>query len=234
MGCDGSATAGPQDAAAFDIRDWKEAGGYGPDTLSHGNWTVYDPGWGPSRTDPAVCGVVGQYSYRNMPIYEYGYNCDAGNLDSLPERIISIAYTKPKVRTHFGEPAFKTPKLLKGRAIVMDACTKKGDGTKPSGGVTVPGFANNVHADGYNVLYGNYNTRWYSDTEKRIIYWDVSQLGGVNAPFAGLWTTTSFAYVKNGVNNYGVDQTTRNLGLSLVWHTLDQAEGIDLGTAADD
>ena len=243
--------SGPPAYHQQNLRDWDSAGGYDKDILTHGDWTLN------SASNFSYYGILGQYNYRNAPLLpsrsmgaSWGnYGGSATNLTPSTNRLITIPYTKPKVKSSAGCPAFKTPKALKGRALVMDCCDKNGS-DPPNGAAsaayklttTETGFGADAHIDGYNVFYGDYSTKWYSDQEQRVIYWEVPDYLG--------WMT--YGYTKDGMAGYndgygswcGLGKTAHMavtkfagngsypanvyMGNALLWNTLDRAAGIDL------
>ena len=218
------------------IRHWASAGGFGARTLTHGSWPIINSG------DTEIT-VFGHYDYRNQP----GWMYSTGGSRTLPIdpstdyrvsqsqfMIASIAFTKPKVASNAGCPAFKTPKWLKGRALVMDSMAKHGTW----GGNTMPGFGEYAHQEGYNVLFGDYQVLWYSDVELRIIYWDVNTASSVYPSRAvgllqsdGYWAGRYWNGAWNGGAGGWMDPqnppTSRTYGVPLAWHTIDSWNGID-------
>ena len=217
------------------VREWLNAGPLTPHTLTHGNWTKRQHGY----YDRSAYMVAMQYMYRNHPIFKGGSENPKGHRDDttppLPPTpadigVITIAYTSPKVTSHAMCPPFKTPKALKGRALASDNWLK-------SPVVTEPGFGNDVHEDGYSVLYGNYNVNWYSDVEKRLIYFSPASFttaggtsysgnidpAGSTADVGGLICTRDYA--GPSISTYNREAL---LFLPAAWHILDQAQGIDL------
>jgi len=220
------------------LEDWASAGGYDGAVLTHGKWEKRETWTGAWDH----YGILSQYDYRNAAIYP---TATTWNYWSKP---MTIPYTKPKVTTDMNCPAFKTPKALRGRALVSDMFDKCGT-TRYQTDDTLPGMGADVHQDGYNVLFGNYNTNWYSDAEARIIYWDMWHSGDT-------WEDTDGVNFDNGQTagpgrwKGGADQF-RVLGIAcdqvaslrgswdppaaqtamqsaLVWHTFDRWIGIDL------
>ena len=96
------------------------------------------------------------------------------------------------------------------------------------------GFGYYVHKDGYNVLYGDYHTEWYGDSEQRIIYWDQAD------PFTELswsgfglqgWQSIGIMFASlcrwgSGQNTYGRWWRQESLPL---WHQFDLANDMDIG-----
>lgn len=162
------------------LRDWLAAGGTEPRILTHGNWPRY---FAPRR----LANVLGQYDYRNQPIYPAGpntlgwyYRIDGvvGQEDytGRNSQKMAIPYTKPEIHTESNATAFKTPRQLAGRALVSDTFAKgfrQNDAawSFDDENTSTPGFGWHAHRDGYNVLYGDYNIRWHGDSEQRIIWW---------------------------------------------------------------
>jgi len=190
------------------LRDWLDAGGTGPRTLTHGNWPRLD------RSGPGAGGyaVMGQYMYRNQPLHT-----------DLRWRIlipITVAFTQPRIVTHAYCPPFKTQRRAGGHVLVSDSWAK-------TSVVSVPGFGNKVHKDGYNVLYGDYHTSWYGDTEQRIIYWEYAPSPGYGA--AGLGDSSNYMAGAKGATYYQYSYAGGVLKLDpLVWHLLDMANGVDV------
>jgi len=228
----GAATIGPwpyntSGLAVNDMRDWLAAGGIGPETLTHGNWPRRN--WGNGQG----FGVRSNYFYRNMPVW--GTYNRSGATSGVGWRTMTIVYTQPVVIGERLCPPFKTQRRLQGRALASDSVMK-------GGLVTVPGWGNRVHKDGYNVLYGNYNVQWFADVEQRIIYWpDVT----TNCPYSptanselfrscGLTNQTTYLGEGNNTNvyMYGSSYTADNRAkpaktLPLVYHLFDMAQGLD-------
>ena len=108
-----------------------------------------------------------------------------------------VPYTKPEVSFLSGGPMFKTDKLLGGRAIVADGfgskacCDDTGratlgssgqvatmhkkytpDDTDPSLLLPLPRITMGWygHRDGYNVLYGDFSTKWFGDPNREVMW----------------------------------------------------------------
>jgi len=189
------------------LRSWYNAGGTDAHTLTHGNWPQDQryKGW-------KGYNVFMGYSYRNQAIWARG--------DYTPENDpYLIAFTKPEVFSTEACPPFKTPKALRGRTLASDMWHKGYD-------VTVPGFGAMCHADGYNVLYGNYNVRWYGDSEQRIMYWPDADVQ------CGHWYGTDGLYHSFDYAAYWWAERTRNMNVfrrtPLVWHLMDVSAGLDV------
>jgi len=152
------------------LEDWGTAGGYDRDIMLYGDWKRHIPGWGSDRRYDRY-GILGRYTCRYFPLSGLGTGSSTGKQYIwLNNTRMTVHYTMPDVVTDIGCPSFKTPKILKGRALVADMFDK-------SGGDTDPGIGADVHSDGYNVLYRNDTDKWYSDQERRIIYWDIFHVG---------------------------------------------------------
>ena len=225
------------------LASWYSAGGTNADTLVHGNW-------GMRAALSATVGfqVFSQYMYRNQEVGPCNdqRNAYAGQnpypgaplsartwyyYDSVHP--FSIAFTSPAQQTTPGGALFKTPRQQGNRALACDSWMK-------STLVQKPGFGAQAHKDGYNVLYGNYQTKWYGDAPGAIMYWAgrdgyLTQLPGwTNWYNPGLTTSGSWwragqhegpNWMHNQVNNgmHGLYASTE----PLVWHTLDTAVDVD-------
>ena len=194
------------------LRDWHSAGGTGTGVLTHGDWVEYDSGGGNSQFN-----ILSQYHYRNQPLHPDHYNSLPGGSDHDPPTDadeeyfstlpITIPYTKPIVKSNANCPAFKTPRLLKGRALISDSWGKR----------------------------GNYNVNWYSDQETRIIYWDMWDIGqayGGHTDDTGGWyqTNAGLSYVATMVGSKFDSRFKCMTGMesALVWHIFDTNVGIDV------
>ena len=213
--------------------DWKAAGGFDAEVLTHGKWHKR------GRNAPHMISVFSTYDYRNQPGWDYSSDAMLG--PSLARARISVAFTVPKVRSDAGCPAFKTPRLLGGRALVMDSFAKGAD-------TEIPGFGAGVHKEGYNVLSGDYSTRWYGDMDGRIAGWNMDYPGSDGIRAAGLFHSDGywagrFFDSPNELNPQprapGYRQSNmaigcRTKGVPLVWHTVDVWMGIDVNVADGD
>jgi len=198
------------------LSSWQAAGGYGPQTLTHGDW---NRSWRWS----GLCGyaVHSQYMYRNQPIF--------GSV-ATP---ITIAFTKPMVVSESQTPPFKTQRRLGSRTLVTDSILK--------GGVVVdPGHGHDIHRDGYNALYGDYSARWVGDPQERIAYWTPPNAGDTTGSIrpgtyyvGGLTLSTDYG----GDNNQDFGQPdyhAAKLLLPLVYHLFDIKGSVDADVNEDD
>lgn len=215
------------------LRSWYAAGGTDADTLVHGNW-------GKRAAVVGNCGysVFSQYMYRNQPIgvtHSSDQNSwDGTNVwgyyDAVNE--FTVCFTNPAVTTTPGCPAFKTPRQLGNHALVSDSWEKSTVVEKP--GFCVQG---DWHSDGYNVLYGNYATRWHADPKNKIMYWSgregrlYEKDGYTNWYTPGLGTTVTL-WMAGQRERWNSEVNAGMLGHyasldPLVWHELDVAMDVD-------
>ena len=169
-------------AGRTDLREWHNAGAVNARALTHGEWEHGEP---QTRNYPTpyerdyrglpanTYAIHSHYFYRNQPVYA---NRNQGGGTNPP---YTIAYTKPAVVSTGHCPPFKTPRMLRERALVMDGFAKTSD-------VTAPGMGHEVHQDGYNVLYGDFHVAWYSDLAERIIYWSEAGIDTQKYPGAAV------------------------------------------------
>ena len=110
------------------------------------------------------------YAYRNQPITQ----SDDGSTvhDDFGAYPFPIHYTKPTVMTDHNCPAFKTQRVLGGRAIVSDrfGVSDMTQGETSTSRALFPGDGLYGHKDGYNTLYGDGHVAWYGDPQQEIIW----------------------------------------------------------------
>ena len=156
---------------------WKTAGGFDAATAMTGNWGAavtpweYQP-WGHYAFGGRA--VFSSYAYRNMPVLTlYSGTQDLSGMLGVTLRggKMRVAYAKPFVEQSLNAPAFKTQKLLAGRAIVSDMFGKATWNDSSCSPINNPGEGLLHHRDGYNVLYGDWSAKWYGDPQQRLIYW---------------------------------------------------------------
>jgi len=216
---------------ADSAEDFKRAGGFDAKSMTHGDWS-----WLGSPNAyyyyPMSRSVMSHYAYRLVPMTPYSYIDRWGNK-------VRLLYVKPDRFVRDGEPAFKTQKLLGGRAVVVDSFDHSQFYLNQQ-----PGAAFWGHRDGYNVLYGDWSVKWYGDPEERIMWWasawgspgkassilnsicastfsDVQSVPGISAR-PQIYTSAT-AGPRNWVAKGGV----------AVWHVFDTAAGVDVGVDED-
>jgi prepilin-type N-terminal cleavage/methylation domain-containing protein len=108
--------------------------------------------------------ILSSYAYRNTAFY-----------GTAAETI--LAGTKPQVKAKHLMPAFRTRKILKGRAIVADSFDYADPATSGFD-ADDGGFVQYHHGAGYNVLYGEGNAKWYGDDKDTIRYFNDWQDAG--------------------------------------------------------
>ena len=159
-------------------------------TLTHGDMSQ----WAYVRWNNPQCGQVAiqsSYNYRNVPVFYTGapanvkYFSDGTTL--IPENCRlpgTMPYAHPRVKVDWLAPAFKTQKILGGRAIVTDSFSadRRGTNVDPTTANQTTGYGDSVyrfgkgwysHRDGYNVLYGTGSAKWYGDPQERLI-WNIA------------------------------------------------------------
>ena len=218
------------------LEDWATAGGFDKDVFIYGKWTKQQAGtWAMENY-----GILGQYNYRNVPLDGRGASDNSLYHRWAPSNAqLVIPYTRPRVTTTIKSPSFKTPNALRGRALVADTFDKlayHGSYARD----TDAGVGSEIHKDGYNVLYGNYQVAWYADSERRVIYWDVWQAGETFTDFDGNVLTGGNQSYMNGLgNNWSMwgrfwgGHAAAAMEDNLLWHTFDMNAGIDDGATYD-
>ena len=168
--------------------------------------------------------VRGQYNYRGQ------MTMAGADMDT----VLTILGTRPIVTTTAGSPVMRTPKLLGARALACDTFEKGW-----TAGYMIPdyGAALWCHKDGYNVLYGDYHCAWYGDPGHRISSWPIRNLGEA---YGASWSWPSTRdpvpdhtmHGESGTLADTVSFSHGNLTTSfVVWHMMDEAAGVDVGTA---
>jgi len=205
------------------LRDWESAGGYDADTMTNGYWGTGD-----------YVQIFSNYAYRLEPLLCGGdapeYNPASGYF-GIGKTRISVAWTKPRVYTSANAPVFKTPNALRNRAIVSDAFVRPMNTT---GQHTVPGYATLAHKDGYNVLYGDYHTHWYSDAERRIMYIEGPGQSNGYGYYGFNLCASDKMYWGRQFHSTLLSNEARSMGVPLIWHLFDVAVGIDVDTTCED
>lgn len=195
------------------LADWLKAGGLEPRILLYGNWPHV---W--RWQQGAIISAYSQYAYRGQPIY-----VQANLADHVTQ--ITVPYTRPGIITTLNCPPFKTQRQLFGRALLSDSFIADPDCTRP-------GFGEFAHRDGYNVLYGDYSSRWYGDPKRRIAWWSEHESGSASRDYGyyskGLWSSAHYVagQIPGGETDFPAGA---RMGMPLVWHQFDVAAGIDAG-----
>jgi prepilin-type N-terminal cleavage/methylation domain-containing protein len=228
------------------LSDWLAAGGFDSYTLTNGAWKKRNYNTTATTLNDKVTTVLGQYNYRNQPGWSYSTHATQG--PTMARMRVGVRYTLPVVVTDVGCPVFKTQKFQGNRAIVSDAFGKN---TTPTTFATRPGFAAKAHFDGYNVLYGDYHTGWFGDTEQKIMWWDTAGiLNGIRGPGTffsdhyfgadayGWWDTGPDAINPQAGAVGWRDQASQITnamavnGVPLIWNMFDNLAGVDVKTPA--
>ena len=213
----------------------KALGGFSGEYLTHGNYYAAGTALGAGSSDAwyingGAVGAQSQYGYRLQPVHAQMGHQRSGYKGKFPAH-----YSKPQVVTETGCPLFKTDTRLRGRSYVSDAFLR----TQPMVNNNSPGFATFHHLDGYNVLYGDGHSRWYSDVERRIEWLQHGpRTDGVTQPTP---ISPPSVFSNDSMREGTLSSTTQDIGtltgasgqtsgVSMVYHIFDEAAGIDVGT----
>jgi hypothetical protein len=148
-----------------------------------------------------------------------GWGWAGNNYDPNTLYSVRYKYTKPDRWVKLGEPVFKTQKQLLDRAVASDTWDRDTNTPAYGGTPSNVGFAYYGHRDGYNVLYGDWSSRWYGDPQQRLMWWGPLSMGDIERNFAADIV----------VPQWGGGGNLSWKGAALVWHTLDTANGVDIG-----
>jgi len=223
--------------AATGMKDLQRAGGFDAKSIMYGDWAWLDQWYIWNMRGRAV---LSDYAYRNMPVFTDWTWGDRTNNLGLQE--VGLRDTKPMVKAEVSCPAFKTQKLLGGRALMADSfgrCFTKFNYTDPTDPENL-GDGAYAHRDGYNVLYGDWHAAWSGDPQSRLIWMPPGGDGIPGSTMENGWCAAassdcSGVYYYDPVpvdgipfySNHGVWSSQENSSAS-VWHGFDAHAGIDL------
>ena len=146
--------------------------------------------------------------------------------------------TKPRAVGHAGAQVFPTQRSLGLRALVCDTFEKtqmySGSGLDHAAVDQLAGLraaGNNVHKEGYNVLYGDGHAAWYGDPQQRIVWWPIFR--NASCGFSEPWfavTMTGPQLWRDWMLNDGSSSADRGkmAGAHEVWHLMDMDAGVDV------
>ena len=235
--------------AAHKVSHVQSLGGYDGRAMTHGNWNsaILNAGNLVGASQPPAAYYLGpgrwkhgwgwrgwlvlqcNYNYRNLPVVlgdPRGYNPTAyfKNTGWLMD-------TNPVHEIEVGCPAFKTQKLLGGRALVTDSFSQSSARHSPTtnswGAMPMPGMGNFAHRDGYNVLFGDWSARWYGDIQGEIT-WHKQEPTIWNYSHDMLMSSSQMSgYYRWAENPDGTGHAFDRPCGSDIWHTFDVSNGID-------
>jgi prepilin-type N-terminal cleavage/methylation domain-containing protein len=225
----------------------KNTGGYDAHSIMYGDWSWYNSDHPSNQGLTDLYFYSGKellcnYAYRGMPVITQFGNSHwgGGTLQNLHSSVY-IGRTNPNVVAEVGCPAFKTQKLLGGRALVSDAFERTMGDPAAYNYAANPGVGRYAHRDGYNVLYGDWSAKWYGDPQQRFTWWP----NYIWYPYqSDIWnadTSSSAIYsydwnVPGGATDTGYGSWFQNASIAgnydtydsqCAWHILDVFAGID-------
>ena len=214
----------PTDAATS-VKDLQRAGGFDAKSILYGDWA-----WIKHYNECCFRGraVLSDYAYRNMPVITGYDSSGSGVYLPLDTTRVQIKGTKPRVTAEVACPAFKTQKILGGRAIVADSFARTCQyDPVPEVDLTDPGDGWYAHREGYNVLYGDWHVSWYGDPEERFMWWPLERVvaWGVSTYYITTASSTMYWYDSADADSYGRETNSS----AYAWHILDVEGGVDVG-----
>ena len=242
---------------AYRIGDWQGAGGYDANTMLYGNWSGQNDDTGGYLGRRSYYSVLmSSYAYRCVPLISMRPWCAAyeGSGKTMPVGGTvrpQLAFTRPGIYPRWGASIFRTQKDLGTRALVSDTFSKGGSSfvmkdalgrDYPSGPtisqtMTMAGYGILCHADGYNVLYGDWSVRWHGDPEQKIIWHGQGYVNGTQeSQYLPYYLLANNLF--QGTNANGVPFTNASGGSddnavgwryssAKIWHDFDAATGVD-------
>jgi len=212
--------------------------------------------WGDPDQFGGGVGIEGSYNYRLGPSsamaadWGGGWDVSCWNFPGW----VRLAGVSPDHIVRAGEPMFKSDKQLGNRAVCSDTFSRPGMwqagpytaslvGSQSYGlQVPYPGQGWWGHRDGYNVLYGDWSTRWYGDSQQTILWWQSnSTLNGVDDT-SGTAINVLCTIIKPSdcpkatwacELSWFSSRGYRAGGISAIWHMFDTSNGIDTGVDGD-
>ncbi|HRU07353.1 MAG TPA: type II secretion system protein [Candidatus Brocadiia bacterium] len=238
-----------QGTGAIRPQDLKLLGGTDSPAITHGDWRAV---WNTNldyntRNDDAwnYYGAVNwnfnpslecNYNYRNIPMLNARGSKHSPQLGStaVNNHFPGVKPEIPLDNTSIGKPAFKTTKMLGGRAIACDTFSKWRHVTpiytKQYWWMCV-GRGNWAHRDGYNVLYGDGHSAWFGDPQQQLIWFPgvhPTQKSGGADPGSVYWSMVTGFMPTMGNSEPPPCDPRCNAGF-LFWNMMDSAAGIDVG-----
>ena len=246
-----------QAIAAKSVSDIQQcAGGFDAKSIMYGDWQSLQAygalrGNGSTATTYGIYAdnlfrghvLMSDYAYRNMPLHtnyvgtSWSYDPVADPANAPHYYKVYLKHTKPKVAVEVAAPAFKTQKILGGRAIVADSF---GRGTNyalqryPDDNPPAPlGHGWFAHREGYNVLYGDWHAKWYGDPQQRYIWWPIVDMHGAGYSgrayvFSACSTESTGVYWYERLDGIEPSQGAFEECSVGAWHTLDVAADVDV------
>ena len=122
---------------------------------------------------------------------------------------------------------FPTQRVLGARALVCDSFEKDRTANDTTGVAAARASAGmQMHREGYNVLYGDGHASWYGDPQQRVIWWPMGDWG----PHMYSGATRAIFATEESVHS----RKNTLCQSDLVWHLLDNANGVDVGVAYEE
>jgi hypothetical protein len=216
--------------SACTVRDVQQCGGFDHQTVTHGDWTAQKT-WDEGTGNYPFTGlaVQGQYAYRNVPahIAYWGLGSDQGSYSQVYMR-----WTKPAVLAEAGSPPFKTQKMLGDRAIVSDTFANQQLDLRQfwfdPNTTEKPGWGQYAHVEGYNVLYGDGNARWFGDSGGRILWPTQTTFFPYNDWICFASRNNNYIWQWRSIHKVSEGGYEKEEPCSMVeWNLFDRASGID-------
>ena len=212
---------------ATNLSHWRTAGGFSKDVMLQGKWSGIRPGTYWST-------IWSNYDFRQAALaahYPWHKNWeDRRNPD------LKLPGCKSGAFAAIGQPYFKSPRQLGGRAIAVDTFSKgvtydalrrkySAFCSAPQDTTGMAGFGIKAHQTAYNTLYGDGHAAVFGDPQQRLI-WHLQQRDNAyyNRPLCNNFHTLQY-FDPFGITNME-HQFVKGSAIA-VWHYFDVAAGID-------
>jgi len=244
---------------ACSVRDWKTIGGFDRNALMYGEYSNFNFGHNYGKTADIAMAQC-SYAYRNTrlgvwgPWHVWQDGTRTQKYSNYYPRGYYIPGVRPIVHPRVNQALFLTPRQLKGRALVADTFSKGvkfdalGRPTREywrqpiAASRLIAGFGLKGHKQGYNTLYGDGHVQWFGDPDERIIWHTQGINNGYTCAYTAyvsmMWGNFFYGSVfilpYPGERKYeGRREGWPHTPLP-VWHEMDNAAGIDVGSIPED
>jgi len=214
--------------------------------------------WGDDNQYGGAVAIESSYNYRLGPAatFLYDWSWSATTPYAQCPAWLRLAGVSPNHIVHTGEPMFKTDKQLGNRAVCSDTFSRYGSNqpstytfslqqnpasTSYGTQVPYPGMGWWGHRDGYNVLYGDWSTKWYGDEQQIMMWYSSASVTTGYDDFSGTACNNISTIINQGdcpaqtwacaATVYGAPYKSGNI--AAMWHMFDTSNGIDAGVDGD-
>ena len=237
---------------AWELGHWKDAGGFGGDTLHYGDWSARRRTYEAGNLSTQLAMVIqSHYAYRCVPLFTatgwHKYEDGSSPYDVMKTKV--YPGVKPVIYGRVGVPLFRTVREIGARALVTDTFSKgmgvDGLGhdwadvlgsnyysSEPGLSRTIVGMGARAHREGYNVLYGDGHATWWGDPQQKVIWHLQDDGSNVTRATSKEWTLASNGCISNGagfnrLGQHNINSAKAQAHAFSIWHEMDVSGGVD-------